>query len=48
MNLGFGFPTIYISVKQEAIAASFHVHNLPGVLKMLNMNGNSLQRYFSH
>ncbi len=41
------FPPIYISVKQEAMAGSFHVHNHSGVLKMLNMNGNILQRYFT-
>ncbi len=25
--------------------AGFHVHNHPGVLKIVNMNGNILQRY---
>ncbi len=47
-NLGFVLPPIYISVKQEAMAGSFHVHNHPGVLKIVNMKGNILQRYFTH
>ncbi len=29
------------------MAGYFHVHNHPGVLKIVNMNGNILQRYFS-
>ncbi len=44
----FVFPPIYISVKQEAMAGSLHVHNHPGVLKIVNMNGNILLRYFTH
>ncbi len=42
--LGFVFPHIYFSVKQEAMAGWFHVHNHPGVLKIENI----LQRYFTH
>ncbi len=41
------FPPI-ISVKQEAMARYFHVHNPPGVLKVVNMNGNILQRYLTY
>ncbi len=44
--MGFIFPPIYISVKQEAVAGYFHVHSHHGVLKIVNMNGNKLQRYF--
>ncbi len=29
-----------ISVKQETMAGYFNVHNHPGVLKIVNMNGN--------
>ncbi len=47
MNLGFVFPPIYISVKQDAMADN-HVQNHPGLLKIVNMNGNVLQRYFTH
>ncbi len=47
-NLDFVFTPIYISVKQKAIAGLFHVHNPPGVLKIVNMKGNILQRYFTH
>ncbi len=47
-NLGFFSPPMYISVKQKAMAGSFHVHNHPGVLKIVNMNGNILQGYFTH
>ncbi len=42
------FPPIYISMKQEALSVKFHVHNHTGVLKIVNMNGNILQRYFTH
>ncbi len=38
----------YFSVKQEDMAGQFHLHNHPGVLKIVNMNGNILQRYFTH
>ncbi len=48
MNLGFVFPPVYISVKQEAMAGYFRVHNHPVVLNILNINGNILQRYFTH
>ncbi len=47
-HFDFVFPLIYISVKQEAMAGKLHVHNHPGVLKIMNMNGNKLQRYFTH
>ncbi len=47
-NLGFVFPTIYTSVKQEAMAGQFHVHNHPGVLKIVNINEYILQKYFTH
>ncbi len=48
-NLGFVFPPIYISVKHEALAGIFsHFHNHPEVLKVVNMNGNILQRYITH
>jgi len=36
------------SLKQEVIAGQFHVPNHPDVLKKFNINGNVLQRYFSH
>ncbi len=39
-NLGFVFPPIYISVKQEAMAGKFHVHNHSGALNIVNLNGN--------
>ncbi len=42
------FPPIYISVKQEAMAGLFYVHNHPGLLKIVNMSGNILHRYFTH
>ncbi len=29
-----------ISVKQDAIAGYFNIHNHPGLLKIVNMNGN--------
>ncbi len=45
-NLGFVFPPIYISVKQEAMAGYIHVHNPPRVLKIVNMNGNILQIFY--
>jgi len=35
-------------VKQEVIAGQFLVPSHPGVLKNVNINGNVLQRYFSH
>ncbi len=42
------FPHIYNSVEQEVMAGQFHAPSHPGVLKNLNMNGNILQRYFTH
>ncbi len=51
INLEFGLfvlPPINISVKQEAMAGLFHVHNHAGVLKIVNMNGNIFQIYFTH
>jgi len=35
-------------VKREVIAGQFYVPSHPGVLKNVNINGNVLQRYFSH
>ncbi len=29
------------------MAGKFHVHNHPGVLKIVNMNENIIQRYFT-
>ncbi len=49
INLEFGlcfvFPPIFISVKQEAMAGRFHVHNHAGVIKIANMNENKDIRY---
>ncbi len=44
----FIFHPIYSYVKQEAMAGKCYVHNHPGVLIIVNMNGNILQRYFTH
>ncbi len=41
------FPPIYISVNQKDMAGKFHAHNHPGMIKIVNMNGNILQRYFT-
>jgi len=42
-------PHVYTPVEQEVTAGQFHVHDHPGVLKKnVNMNGNILQRYFTH
>ncbi len=47
---GFGLcvPHIYNHVEQEVMAERFHAPSHPGVLKNVNMNGNKLQRYFTH
>ncbi len=47
INFEFDLPPIYISEKQEAMAGNFHVHNHLGVLKIVNMNGNIFQIYFT-
>ncbi len=40
---------IYNHVEQEVMAGQFHAPSHPGVLKKnVNMNGNILQRYFTH
>ncbi len=40
---------IYNTVEQEVMAGQFHAPSHPGVLKKnVNMNGNILQRYFTH
>ncbi len=36
-TLCFVFPPIYISDKQKAMAGQFHVHNHPGVLKIVKI-----------
>ncbi len=46
-NLTFVF-LIYNPVEQKVMAGQFHAPSHPGVLKKLNMNGNILQRYFTH
>ncbi len=46
-NLTFVF-LIYNPVEQKDMAGQFHAPSHPGVLKNLNMNGNILQRYFTH
>ncbi len=39
---------IYNPVEQEVMAGQFHAPSHPGVLKKLKVNGNILQRYFTH
>ncbi len=41
-------PHIYNPVEQKVMAGQFHAPSHPGVLKNVNMNGNILQRYFTH
>ncbi len=41
-------PHIYNPVEQKVMAGQFHAPSHPGVLKKLTMNGNILQRYFTH
>ncbi len=41
-------PHIYNPVEQKVMAGQFHAPSHPGVLNNLNMNGNILQRYFTH
>ncbi len=38
----------YNPVEQKVMAGQFHSLSHPGVLKNVNMNGNILQRYFTH
>ncbi len=41
-------PHIYNPVEQKVMAGQFHAPSHPGVLRNVNMNGNILQRYFTH
>ncbi len=47
-EFGLCVPHIYNPVEQKVMAGQFHAPSHPGVLKKLNMNGNILQRYFTH
>ncbi len=47
-EFGLCVPHIYNPVEQEVMAGQFHAPSHPGVLKNVNMNGNILQRYFTH
>ncbi len=42
------FLLIINPVEQEVMAGQFHAPSHPGVLKKLKVNGNILQRYFTH
>ncbi len=46
-NLTFVF-LIFIILWNKVMAGQFHAPSHPGVLKNINMNGNILQRYFTH
>ncbi len=46
-EFGFCVPHIYNPVRQEIMAGQFHAPS-HDVLKNVNMNGNILQRYFTH
>ncbi len=41
-------PHIYNPEEQKVMAGQFHAPRHPSVLKNVNMNGNILQRYFTH
>ncbi len=47
-EFGLCVPHIYNPVEQEVMAGQFHAPSHPGVLKNLKVNGNILQRYFTH
>ncbi len=47
-EFGLWVPHIYNHVEQEVMAGQFHASSHPGVLQNVNMNGNILQRYFTH
>ncbi len=47
-EFGLCVPHIYNPVEQKVMAGQFHAPSHPGVLKNVNMNGNILQRYFTH
>ncbi len=47
-EFGICVPHIYNPVKQEVLAGQWHGPSDPGVLKNVIMNGNILQRYFTH
>ncbi len=47
-EFGLCVPHIYNPVEQKVMAGQFHAPSHTGVLKKLNMNGNILQRYFTH
>ncbi len=47
-EFGLCVPHIYNPVEQEVMAGQFHAPSHPGVLKKLKVNGNILQRYFTH
>ncbi len=42
------FGLFYISVKQEAMPGKVHVHSHPGVLKIVNMNVNTSEIFYSY
>ncbi len=47
-EFGLCVPHIYNPVEQGSHGWTIHAPSHPGVLKNVNMNGNILQRYFTH